>query len=148
VFIPSRDFRDGCPRLAPRRALSDRYRIERELGRGGMATVFLAHDLKHDRQVALKVLHPELAARIQDRTTDDFTPLALADACHLGASGRNRGANRRERLNRYEHLRSEENEREFEEWRWDRSRHRLCYMFFDMKAVHAVSGCTDPLNTP
>ncbi|HSJ10134.1 MAG TPA: serine/threonine-protein kinase [Longimicrobiales bacterium] len=43
-------------------ALSDRYRIERELGVGGMATVYLAHDLKHDRRVALKVLKPELAA--------------------------------------------------------------------------------------
>ncbi|TMB86281.1 MAG: hypothetical protein E6J45_14150, partial [Chloroflexi bacterium] len=42
-------------------ALADRYRIERELGRGGMATVFLAHDLKHDRPVALKVLHADLA---------------------------------------------------------------------------------------
>ena len=43
-------------------ALSDRYRIERELGAGGMATVYLAEDLKHDRRVALKVLKPELAA--------------------------------------------------------------------------------------
>jgi len=43
-------------------ALRDRYRIERELGRGGMATVYLARDLKHDRPVALKVLHPNLAA--------------------------------------------------------------------------------------
>ena len=43
-------------------ALADRYRIERELGQGGMATVFLAEDLKHDRKVALKVLKPELAA--------------------------------------------------------------------------------------
>ena len=47
-------------RLAP--ALAAHYRIERELGAGGMATVFLAHDLKHDRKVALKVLKPELAA--------------------------------------------------------------------------------------
>jgi eukaryotic-like serine/threonine-protein kinase len=45
-------------------ALRDRYRLERELGRGGMATVYLAHDLKHDREVALKVLHPELAAAL------------------------------------------------------------------------------------
>ena len=44
-----------------RDALAGRYRIERELGRGGMATVYLAQDLRHDRPVALKVLHPELA---------------------------------------------------------------------------------------
>ncbi len=43
-------------------ALADRYTIERELGAGGMATVFLADDLKHHRKVALKVLRPELAA--------------------------------------------------------------------------------------
>jgi tetratricopeptide (TPR) repeat protein/TolB-like protein len=43
-------------------ALRDRYVLERELGRGGMATVYLARDLKHDRPVALKVLHPELPA--------------------------------------------------------------------------------------
>jgi serine/threonine protein kinase/Tol biopolymer transport system component len=42
--------------------LQDRYRVERELGAGGMATVYLAHDLKHGRRVALKVLHPELGA--------------------------------------------------------------------------------------
>jgi TolB-like protein/Tfp pilus assembly protein PilF/predicted Ser/Thr protein kinase len=44
--------------------LSASYTLERELGRGGMATVFLAQDLKHDRPVALKVLHPELAASL------------------------------------------------------------------------------------
>ena len=43
-------------------ALADRYRIERELGAGGMATVYLAHDVRHDRNVALKVLRPELSA--------------------------------------------------------------------------------------
>jgi serine/threonine protein kinase len=43
-------------------ALADRYVLGRELGRGGMATVYLAQDLKHDRPVALKVLHPEIAA--------------------------------------------------------------------------------------
>ncbi len=43
-------------------ALSDRYTLVRELGAGGMATVYLARDLKHDRDVAIKVLKPELAA--------------------------------------------------------------------------------------
>ena len=45
-------------------ALADRYRIERELGVGGMAIVYLAHDIKHNRQVALKVIKPELAAAV------------------------------------------------------------------------------------
>ena len=45
-------------------ALADRYRVEREVGAGGMATVYLAEDLKHDRKVAIKVLRPELAAVI------------------------------------------------------------------------------------
>jgi len=45
-------------------ALADRYAIERELGQGGMATVYLAEDLKHHRQVALKGLRPELAVTI------------------------------------------------------------------------------------
>jgi serine/threonine-protein kinase len=43
-------------------ALADRYKIERELGQGGMATVYLARDVKHDRNVAVKVLRPELAS--------------------------------------------------------------------------------------
>src|SRR5881396_537398 len=47
-----------------REALAGRYAVERELGRGGMATVFLAEDLKHRRPVAIKVLHPELAAAV------------------------------------------------------------------------------------
>jgi eukaryotic-like serine/threonine-protein kinase len=45
-------------------ALADRYRIERELGAGGMATVYLAHDMRHDRDVAIKVLHPDLGAAL------------------------------------------------------------------------------------
>lgn len=57
-------------------ALADTYAIDREIGRGGMATVFLAEDLAHDRKVALKVLHPQIAAslgpdRLQDRLTRD-----------------------------------------------------------------------------
>ena len=50
------------PRLLA--ALADRYRIDRELGQGGMATVYLAQDLKHDRPVALKVLREELQAAL------------------------------------------------------------------------------------
>ena len=45
-------------------ALADRYAIQRELGQGGMATVYLAQDLKHHRKVAVKVLRPELAASL------------------------------------------------------------------------------------
>lgn len=47
-----------------RLAVADRYRVEDEIGRGGMATVYRAHDLKHDRAVALKLLRPELAASL------------------------------------------------------------------------------------
>ncbi len=53
---------DPQARLAS--ALADRYRIEREIGAGGMATVYLAHDIKHDRKVAIKVLRPELGMMI------------------------------------------------------------------------------------
>jgi serine/threonine-protein kinase len=53
---------DAIARLTT--ALADRYGIEREPGQGGMAMVYLARDLKHNRRVALKVLRPELAAMI------------------------------------------------------------------------------------
>src|SRR5688572_21938379 len=43
-------------------SLGDRYRVEREIGAGGMATVYLAHDLRHDRKVAIKLFRPELSA--------------------------------------------------------------------------------------
>ena len=45
-----------------RAALSSRYELDRELGRGGMAVVYLARDVKHDRQVARKVVQPDVAA--------------------------------------------------------------------------------------
>ena len=53
---------DSVARLTA--GLADRYRIDRELGQGGMATVYLAEDVKHHRKVAIKVLRPELAAVI------------------------------------------------------------------------------------
>ena len=60
-------------------ALAGRYTIERELGQGGMATLYLGHDLRHDRPVALKVLHTELAAHSDARGLRDL-PLLLAHA--------------------------------------------------------------------
>src|SRR5205814_7292236 len=47
-----------------RAALAGRYDISREIGQGGMATVYIAHDVKHDRDVAIKVLHPDLGAAL------------------------------------------------------------------------------------
>ena len=65
-------------------ALSDRYRIERELGAGGMATVYLAQDLKHDREVAIKVLRPELAAVIgADRFLSEIKTTANLQHPHI-----------------------------------------------------------------
>ena len=65
-------------------ALADRYRIERELGQGGMATVYLAADLKHDRKVALKVLRPELAAVLgADRFVVEIKTTAALQHPHI-----------------------------------------------------------------
>jgi Tol biopolymer transport system component len=76
-------------------ALADRYRIERELGRGGMATVYLARDLKHDRDVALKVLKPELAAVLgRERFLNEIRLTASLDHPHILTlidSGENQG---------------------------------------------------------
>ncbi|MEP7326995.1 MAG: protein kinase [Gemmatimonadota bacterium] len=55
---------DSSPAARLTAALADRYKVERELGQGGMATVYLAEDLKHHRKVAIKVLRPELAAAL------------------------------------------------------------------------------------
>src|SRR5574338_397817 len=65
-------------------ALADRYRIERRLGEGGMATVYLAEDLKHDRKVALKVLKPELAAVLgADRFVVEIKTTAALQHPHI-----------------------------------------------------------------
>ena len=64
--------------------LADRYRIEREIGAGGMATVYLARDLKHDRDVALKVLRPELAAMLGvNRFLNEIRISARLDHPHI-----------------------------------------------------------------
>lgn len=79
-------------------ASADRYRIERELGHGGMATVYLAHDVKHDRKVALKVLAPALAAVVRPdrflaeiKTTANLQHphiVALFDSCRVDGTCR------------------------------------------------------------
>ncbi|HUO51494.1 MAG TPA: serine/threonine-protein kinase, partial [Gemmatimonadaceae bacterium] len=104
-------------------ALAERYRIERELGAGGMATVYLAHDLKHDREVALKVLRPELGAVLgAERFLAEIRITARLDHPHIltlidsGAAGGLlyyvlpfvRGESLREKLNREKQLSIEE----------------------------------------
>ncbi|HKV49909.1 MAG TPA: protein kinase [Gemmatimonadaceae bacterium] len=65
-------------------ALGDRYRVEREIGAGGMATVYLARDLKHDREVALKVLRPDLAAVLgTERFLQEIRIAARLDHPHI-----------------------------------------------------------------
>ncbi|HXI19887.1 MAG TPA: protein kinase, partial [Gemmatimonadales bacterium] len=67
-----------------RSALSDRYRIERQLGQGGMATVYLAEDLRHHRKVAIKVLRPELAAVLgAERFVQEITTTAQLQHPHI-----------------------------------------------------------------
>jgi len=106
-----------------RTALSDRYRIERELGAGGMATVYLAQDLKHDREVAIKVLRRELAAVLgPERFLAEIKITARLDHPHIltlidsGASDSFlyyvlpfvRGESLRDKLNREKQLGLEE----------------------------------------
>src|SRR6188472_3057077 len=65
-------------------ALADRYRVERELGQGGMATVYLAYDLKHDRRVAVKVLRADLAAVIgAERFLREIKTIAVLQHPHI-----------------------------------------------------------------
>ncbi|HSG08160.1 MAG TPA: protein kinase [Longimicrobiales bacterium] len=104
-------------------ALADRYRIERELGEGGMATVYLAEDLKHQRKVAIKVLKPELAAVLgAERFIQEITTTAQLQHPHIlplfdsGAADGFlfyvmpyiEGETLRDRLNREKHLSVEE----------------------------------------
>jgi eukaryotic-like serine/threonine-protein kinase len=65
-------------------AMQDRYQLERELGSGGMATVYLAQDLRHGRQVAVKVLHPELSAVLGgDRFLSEIKTTAALQHPHI-----------------------------------------------------------------
>jgi len=67
-----------------RAALADRYAVESEIGRGGMATVYLAEDLKHHRKVAIKVLHPELAVTLAaDRFLNEIQIAAGLNHPHI-----------------------------------------------------------------
>src|SRR3954454_23926709 len=73
---------DSGPDLST--AVADRYRVEREIGRGGMAAVFLARDLRHDRDVAIKVLHAELAAALgADRFLAEIKTTARLQHPHI-----------------------------------------------------------------
>jgi len=71
--------------------LKGSYAIERELGRGGMATVYLAHDVKHDRKVAVKILKPELGAVLGPEAPASWRDLDLAThrvTGHVGRTGK------------------------------------------------------------
>jgi eukaryotic-like serine/threonine-protein kinase len=70
--------------ISPLATLADRYKIERELGQGGMATVYLAEDVRHHRQVAIKVLRPELAAVIgAERFVREIETIAALQHPHI-----------------------------------------------------------------
>ena len=64
-------------------SIGDRYRVDRELGRGGMATVYLAHDLRHDRPVALKVFHPQLGTELGERFLREIRVAARLGHPHI-----------------------------------------------------------------
>ena len=118
-LLPNPGPRVSDPRDQLQADLADRYVLERELGRGGMATVYLAHDVRHDRRVAVKVLRPELAAVIgADRFLAEIRTTASLQHPHIlplfdsGQAGRFLfyvmpfvpGETLRERLSREEQL--------------------------------------------
>jgi serine/threonine protein kinase len=77
-------------------ALADEYALERELGSGGMAIVFLAHDIKHERDVAIKVLRPELSASLGgDRFLREIKIAAKLSHPHISAISSNASSNYR-----------------------------------------------------
>src|SRR2546425_221777 len=79
-------------------ALAGRYTVEREVGRGGMATVYLAQDQKHRRRVAVKILHPHIAAHVgTDRFLREIEIAARQGRCRGVASDR-ASAGTREKL--------------------------------------------------
>jgi len=81
-FRASADLRTGAVPLVA--ALADRYRVDRELGQGGMAIVYLAEDVKHGRKVAIKVLRPELAAVIgAERFAREIRTIAALQHPHI-----------------------------------------------------------------
>lgn len=87
-------------------ALADRYALERELGRGGMAVVYLAHDLCHDRSVALKLLLPELAATLgpeRRRCRIGFGRQRMSARADESVSGANRSSAERTDRRRSRH---------------------------------------------
>ena len=74
----------GLPIDRLRASLAEAYTVDRELGRGGMSAVFLAQDIKHDRAVAIKVLHPELAASLgPDRFLQEIRLAARLNHPHI-----------------------------------------------------------------
>ena len=74
----------GSPIAPLQSALADRYRLDRELGQGGMATVFLAHDIRHDRAVAVKVLKPDVAETLgRDRFVREIRMAARLTHPHI-----------------------------------------------------------------
>src|SRR2546429_156437 len=86
-YAPSPRLIDPLARVQA--ALAGRYTIERELGRGGMAAVYLAQDRKHHRPVAIKVLKPELAAAPgPERFPRESDPAARLTPPHIPPSGR------------------------------------------------------------
>jgi len=64
-------------------SFADRYTLDREIGRGGMATVWLARDLRHERRVALKILHPEALLAQVDSMSRSFVPMPLHTAVYV-----------------------------------------------------------------